>query len=267
MFLACVKTPGAGGGMELDTDSVGCLVSRQGIEVEISADYPTHDTLMQSCLSQYIVSQMLASIPDSAETEGTPLLQSCGLAMWNYIRQQCGSTEEELAAMSEEDRAELPDPDEMVWNSSYTARFPKVYDNGQYVSWQCTWNLYVYGAAHPSAGHGGVTFCKSDGRRLGFEILKNQNTEGFRALLRDALAGWIREMYEAEADTDEQLETYLNEGCKASALPLPRQAPYLLPEGVAFSYQEHELIAANDVQVLVIPYNKMRPYLAIDILG
>ena len=264
MFFSCVKTPGLNGEMELDTDSVGCLVSRQGIEVEISADYPTRDTLLQSCLARYIVSQMLVSVPDSTQTKGTPLLQSCGEAVWDYIRQQCGLSEEEVAAMSEEEKTELPDPDGMMWSSSYTAHFAKVYDTARYVSWQYDSYLYVYATAHPSLGMGGVTFGKADGRRLETEILKDTGSQGFQRLLRDGLHRWIAENWE-EDFTDEQLADLLPEGVTLASMPLPRQAPYLLPEGVALAYEPYELFSSSDAQVVVLPYEQVKPYLEIEI--
>lgn len=52
-------------------------------------------------------------------------------------------------------------------------------------------NEQFLGGAHGSHSMSGITFRKSDGRRFGYEMLRNTNTEDFRKLLKMGLKQYV----------------------------------------------------------------------------
>ena len=117
------------------------------------------------------------------------------------------------------------------------------------------------GGAHGITAQTGATFRKSDGRRFGWEMLRDTDTEDFRALLKEGL----KEYFAAGADTtitDGQLaETLLADG-GVDYLPLPKSAPYLTADGVAFVYQPYEIAPYTAGRPsFTVGFDKIRSYL------
>ena len=115
------------------------------------------------------------------------------------------------------------------------------------------------GGAHGVNGYDGMTFRKSDGRRMGWDAFVNTGDEGFQNLIKKGLkAFW-------EIGTDEELTANLmledEEG--GDDIPLPQAAPLFTKEGVKLTYQPYEIAAyALGMPSFVVPYAELAPYLS-----
>lgn len=105
------------------------------------------------------------------------------------------------------------------------------------------------GGAHGGAVGSGMTFRKSDGRRVGWDMFSSGKMQ---TVLRDGLKEYF------EVKTDEELasnltltETYL--------LPMPVTPPIFGKDGIIVTYQQYEIAPyAAGMPSFVIPYNKAK---------
>lgn len=105
------------------------------------------------------------------------------------------------------------------------------------------------GGAHGGAVGSGMTFRKSDGRRVGWDLFSSGKMQ---TVLRDGLKEYF------EVKTDEELasnltltETYL--------LPMPVTPPIFGKDGIIVTYQQYEIAPyAAGMPSFVIPYNKAK---------
>lgn len=136
----------------------------------------------------------------------------------------------------------------------YEAKMEKAWENDLVV----TYTLQTYqglGGAHPSSGFEGATFRKSDGRRLGWDIVSRR----FQYELSDLIVKSLKNYLEVESD--EELIELLGED-KFYGLPLPRTSPYMMENGLVYIYQQYELLAyAYGMPSDVIPYETIKPLL------
>ncbi len=105
------------------------------------------------------------------------------------------------------------------------------------------------GGAHGGAVGSGMTFRKSDGRRVNWDMFSSGKMQ---TVLRDGLKEYF------EVKTDEELasnltltETYL--------LPMPVTPPIFGKDGIIVTYQQYEIAPyAAGMPSFVIPYNKAK---------
>lgn len=152
-------------------------------------------------------------------------------------------------------RAALEDPNPGV-EVEFEATMTKAYETDRFI----TYTLCTYiglGGAHPLTTEEGATFRKSDGRRLDWNIVRcNMSVE-----LNDVIKGSLMD-YTGMKD-DEELEQLMSmAGVDIYNLPLPKNPPYLLENGVAFIYQQYEIMSyAMGMPADTIAYDRMRPLL------
>lgn len=136
----------------------------------------------------------------------------------------------------------------------YEATAEKTYETEQFV----TYNLSTYfgiGGAHPTSGEYGVTFRKNDGRRITWDIIRNDQLVAFNDLLCEELEGYFN------VKSSAQLEKLLATD-RVFDLPLPKTPPYFTEEGVVFVYQQYEIAAyACGMPGSTIPYDRIKPLL------
>ena len=122
-------------------------------------------------------------------------------------------------------------------------------------------NEQFLGGAHGSHSMSGITFRKSDGRRFGYEMLRNTNTEDFRKLLKMGLKQYV-ESTGQKVNDDKQLAEVLFINNDVNYLPLPETPPYLTEKGMAFIYQPYEIApyAVGSIS-FTIPYENLKPFL------
>ena len=118
-----------------------------------------------------------------------------------------------------------------------------------------TFNFSSYeygGGAHGGSIGSGMTFRKTDGRRIGWELF---STVKMQSILRDGLKEYF------EVKTDEELENNLSLNSIYS-IPLPVTPPLFTEKGIVVIYQQYEIAAyAAGMPQFTIPYKDARKML------
>lgn len=136
----------------------------------------------------------------------------------------------------------------------YEATVEKAYETDDFVTYTLS-TYFGIGGAHPTSGEYGVTFRKSDGRRITWDIIRNDQLVAFNDLLREELEGYF------DVKNSSQLEKLLATD-RVFDLPLPKTPPYFTEDGVAFVYQQYEIAAyAFGMPGNTIPYDRIEPLL------
>ncbi len=111
---------------------------------------------------------------------------------------------------------------------------------------------YTYmGGAHGGFGSEGVTFRKSDGRKMGWNLFDLSKKQQIIALIREQLKTYFAFDENKKPISDEELQEQLQvwddpdtpENELEYGLPLPTTAPYVTRDGIAFVYQQYEIAA------------------------
>ena len=118
-----------------------------------------------------------------------------------------------------------------------------------------TFNFSSYeygGGAHGGSVGSGMTFRKTDGRRIGWELF---STVKMQSILRNGLKEYF------EVKTDEELENSLSLESIYN-IPLPVTPPLFTEKGIVVIYQQYEIAAyAAGMPNFTIPYEEILPYL------
>ena len=104
------------------------------------------------------------------------------------------------------------------------------------------------GGAHGGTFISGMTFRKSDGRRVEWDL--------FTKSMQDVIKKGLKKYF--EVNTDEELENSLSLE-NTYLLPLPTTPPVFTKEGVLFTYQQYEIAAyAAGLPSFIVPYNEAK---------
>lgn len=241
MATACGSTEANQEGFA--TDSVAYEHKTHTSEVTLRADYPKGgNAILTNAISEYISEQL-------GGTYSGPLTTKDSLIAY-YGRQQTTRLDEMAKDMQGSAAAPL----------YYSEEIKVATETDRYVTYTDLSESFM-GGAHGISTMSGTTFRKSDGRRFGYEMLRNTNSDDFRALLKEGL----RQYFTAtgmEVGNDEQLAQLLLNNNGVDYLPLPQAAPYLTADGMAFVYQPYEIAPyAAGRPSFTIPYDKIRPFL------
>ncbi len=102
------------------------------------------------------------------------------------------------------------------------------------------------GGAHGGTFIAGMTFRKSDGRRVDWDL--------FTKSMQDVIKKGLKKYF--EVNTDEELENCLSLE-NAYLMPLPVTPPVFTKEGVSFTYQQYEIAPyAAGLPSFIVPYNE-----------
>lgn len=133
---------------------------------------------------------------------------------------------------------------------AYDAEMEKVYETDKIV----TYTLHTYinlGGAHPSTSETGATFRKSDGKRLTWDIVRQDRDYLFMDVKKDVLKTYF------ECSTDEELEKIIS---NIFEIPNPKTPPYFTAEGITLIYQQYEIAGyATGLPCGFIPYKTLEP--------
>ncbi|MCR5132224.1 MAG: RsiV family protein [Prevotella sp.] len=158
---------------------------------------------------------------------------------------------------------------ELFGDSDQEDRFiPQLYDSisiskldegANWVTMNYTNDIYL-GGAHGSYIIYGQTFRKSDGRRIGWEILKPVEESNLQDLMRKGILSYFNSG--EEQFKEEDLENLLQGEASAYYIPLPQCPPLFTKEGIFFLYNQYEIAAyAAGLPQFVIPYEDLMPLL------
>ena len=104
------------------------------------------------------------------------------------------------------------------------------------------------GGAHGGTFISGMTFRKSDGRRVEWDL--------FTKSMQDVIKKGLKKYF--EVNTDEELENSLSLE-NTYLLRLPATPPVFTKEGVLFTYQQYEIAAyAAGLPSFIVPYNEAK---------
>ena len=137
----------------------------------------------------------------------------------------------------------------------------KKQEGEQWVTMQYVNSVYL-GGAHGSHLIFGQTFRKSDGRRIGWEIIRKSDDpeDNIQSLMRKGLVEYfgVDDPDFKEDDLGEVLQGEAN----AYYIPMPQCPPLFTKEGVMFLYNQYEIAAyAVCLPSFVISYKDLMPYL------
>ncbi|MBQ8051274.1 MAG: DUF3298 domain-containing protein [Bacteroidaceae bacterium] len=206
---------------------------------EIKVDFPlAANPWLQTAITEYI-SETLGGTYEGEMDDAEALANHYAQ---DYLRQMA------------EVRSEV-EGDEMEY--SHEARITKIYETERLVTYS-TATYAFYGGAHGSSTGTGMTFRKSDGRRVGMNLLNDKvGDEEWMDMVRGALKNYF------EVKTDDELHDCLQlDPDYFPYIPMPESEPWFSEEGMVFSYQQYEIACyAAGMPAFVVPYEKLHKYL------
>lgn len=130
-------------------------------------------------------------------------------------------------------------------------------ENDKFVTFGVTHEMYL-GGAHGSYLIGGMTFRKSDGRRIGWDVFTGRYNDKFMRLVKDGLKEYWG------LSSDEELRSYFLDENDFYSIPLPECPPLFTEQGVQFVYNEYEIAAyAYGRPTFTIPYSEISDYMMV----
>lgn len=122
-----------------------------------------------------------------------------------------------------------------------------LYETDQFVTYEMK-KYEDMGGAHGGTFISGMTFRKSDGRRVEWDL--------FTKSMQDVIKKGLKKYF--EVNTDEELENSLSLE-NTYMLPLPATPPVFTKEGVMFTYQQYEIAAyAAGLPSFIVPYDEAK---------
>ncbi len=131
------------------------------------------------------------------------------------------------------------DDEDYINGFSHTFTFKKVFETPRLVSYLVSEDVYLDGAHGMQYCHG-VSFRKTDGRRFGYDMMRNLYTPDMYQLLKDGLKQYFSAVGQ-QVTSDDELKEFILTDDDVNSLPLPRYAPYFTDKGLVFTYQPYEI--------------------------
>ena len=158
------------------------------------------------------------------------------------------------AALTDFQENIIPDMPNLKDMSCYKdLKLKKMYETDRYVTFLYTQEGYA-GGAHGWYLMEGQTFRKSDGRRIDYNIFREESMDELADLVKDNI---FSQYFESNAEEMENLLTMENN----DYFPLPQAAPIFREDGVEFVYQQYEIACyAAGMPACVISYDLLEPF-------
>lgn len=233
----------------LKTDTVVFKQDNKEISVNIKAEFPIKgNQLLTNSIAEYI-SEQLGGTYMGTLSNGDSIVNYYGTIQQDSIKRT---------------RQEFGETNSIQY--TYNCEIKKEVETKQFVTYT-TYSDVFLGGAHGSHFLQGATFRKSDGRKFGFDMLRNTDSEAFHALIKEGLMDYFNQQGTEHITTDAQLKEMLMTDNDVNYLPLPVTAPYLTEQGVTFIYQSYEIACyAAGMPTFTIPYDKIKPFLTSTVL-
>lgn len=222
------------------------------IDIDISVQYPDGESLSDNAIRE--------TINENLGDTYTGHLKDGQSMVLHYANEKLKGEDIEYITSEAKD---FGHPFELKDNVYVVFETPKLITMAQ--------ESYVFmGGAHGSVSLTYYTVRKSDGRKFGYEILKNTDTPAFKRLLIDGLKPYFTEWSGEAIVTDQQLLNNLqleNDSFDNLRLPMDPEV-YITQEYVVIVYDAYEIAcgAAGHVESR-IPIADIRPYLKTSFLG
>jgi hypothetical protein len=235
--------------VKLTTKKITKSINNNTGEYKLTIDFPESDNeILANAIREYI-SESLGSTYGGGEEETKRGSYSGDLADGEQMAKYYFDIKvKEFTKMYNSLKEEgMPDVPQMASETEIT----RGYENSKVV----TYNFSSYedaGGAHGASVGSGMTFRKSDGRRIGWELFY---TVKMQSILRDGLKEYF------SVKTEEELESCLSLNSIYS-IPLPVTPPLFTEKGIAVIYQQYEIAAyAAGMPQFTIPYKDARKML------
>lgn len=149
----------------------------------------------------------------------------------------------------------IPDMPKIKDISCYKdVKITKICETDRYVTYLYTQEGYA-GGAHGWFVSEGQTFRKSDGRRIDYDIFREEMKDELAELVKDNI---FTQYFESDVKEMENLLTMENN----DFFPLPQAVPIFREDGVEFVYQQYEIACyAAGMPSCVITYDLIEPFL------
>lgn len=254
-------------------DSIGQEQEDSKVSVQVSVDWPsgTNEALTSS-IRRYICEK----VANLLNTEGKPyitLYQDGETAVSTTVSKLYN----ELLSQRTEAESDGAAFDNMQFY--YSLHVSLLEETDTYVTYLTKHEVFQ-GGAHGGASVEGLTFRKTDGESIGYELDMDRETDTFKitgqtlfsdpdsprlaALIKEGVRSYFQSFDEESLD-DDQLRDMLIGVENVDRIPLPNFPPYFTPQGLAFVYQQYEIApyAAGMVN-FTIAYDKVHDLLTAD---
>ena len=229
----------------LKTDTVSFDKEEGVYKFGLMAEYPVAggDSVVKAV--REFINDFLGGAYDGPLADGKAMVKRNGELMWGNFLEMCGDANEE-------------EVDELFLYKMVN----RVYETKTCVTFLASVTQYT-GGAHGIGYDSGQTFSKLDGKRFGYDMMKDLDTPAFKRLIKEGLRRYFSDEDDGQGMSDEALkEELVSFSGSIDELPLPDFEPYLTEQGVTFIYQPYEIsyYAAGKPE-FTIPYNVVKPYL------
>lgn len=260
MFCSCnnviskvsALTGKVGAKSDLTTDSIVIDKDQQHAKVHYYVDFPTDGSeLLVNAIREY-VNEQLGGTYNGDESNGQVMIDTYAQQEWTSLVSQYN----ELAGETENEFIR-----DISFYTEYEIRL--LYETDKFVTYQTFMTTYL-GGAHGMHNLTGVTFRKTDGRRFGYDMMRQLYSEEFYTITKEGLISYFSQSGMGKPTTDEELKEWLMTSDDVNYLSHPRCEPYMVEDGVTFVYQPYEIAPyAAGMPEFTVSYQDIKPFLTV----
>lgn len=210
---------------------------------------------LAAAINEWISEQLGGTYGDSAEGDYAKLLSDTAAMVDHYY-----AAIKKLNDDNWKEMAENMQPEDLQGMQLFDSiAITKTAEGKDWVTFQFV-NDVFQGGAHGSHLVFGQTFRKSDGRRIGWDIIRQLPEGNLQELMRKGLVSYFA-AYNEEGFKEEDLESVLDESARYY-IPMPQCPPLFTSEGILFLYNQYEIAAyAMGLPCFVLTWEELKPHL------
>ena len=210
---------------------------------------------LAAAINEWISEQLGGTYGDSAEGDYAKLLSDTAAMVDHYY-----AAIKKLNDDNWKEMAENMQPEDLQGMQLFDSiAIMKTAEGKDWVTFQFV-NDVFQGGAHGSHLVFGQTFRKSDGRRIGWDIIRQLPEGNLQELMRKGLVSYFAADNE-EGFKEEDLESVLDESARYY-IPMPQCPPLFTSEGILFLYNQYEIAAyAMGLPCFVLTWEELKPHL------
>lgn len=210
---------------------------------------------LAAAVNEWISEQLGGTYGDSAEGDYAKLLSDTAAMVDHYY-----AAIKKLNDDNWKEMAENMQPEDLQGMQLFDSiAITKTAEGKDWVTFQFV-NDVFQGGAHGSHLVFGQTFRKSDGRRIGWDIIRQLPEGNLQELMRKGLVSYFAADNE-EGFKEEDLESVLDESARYY-IPMPQCPPLFTSEGILFLYNQYEIAAyAMGLPCFVLTWEELKPHL------
>ncbi len=181
-----------------------------------------------------------APLPADCLTNGKKLLSTIGTRTLTSAKKE----------LSEYDSLKMPSP----MGYEYLWKITDLYQTDKFVTYGALNYVYL-GGAHGGTSFAAQVFRLDDGKQFGWDMFQTDSLPRLKTLIKEGL---MSQYFEVKTESQFKDALLIN----PDTLPLPASAPYFMPKGVNFDYQQYEIAPyAAGMPSCVLPYSVVKPML------